>query len=97
LAESELAFFREVDHHDHEALRALDAETGDGVGVARYIRLHSSSAAEASVAVIEAWQGRGLRGVLLERLAAPTWAEGVERFVGRAAATAGPDGPRARA
>ena len=42
LSERDLAYFTEVDHADHEALGALDAETGEGVGVARYVRLADS-------------------------------------------------------
>jgi len=81
LSEDELRFFTEVDHHDHEAIGAHDAYTRDGVGVARYVRGADHSAAEASVAVIDAWQGRGVGRVLLDRLAARACAEGVERFV----------------
>ena len=81
LSEDELRFFTEVDHHDHEAIGAHDAYTGDGVGVARYVRGADHSAAEASVAVVDAWQGRGVGRVLLDRLAARARAEGVERFV----------------
>ena len=35
LSEAELRYFSEVDHHDHEALIAIDLRTGKGVGVAR--------------------------------------------------------------
>ena len=81
LSDAELEFFTKVDHHGHEALGGLDAYTGDGVGVARYVSGDDPSVAEASVAVIDAWQGRGVGGVLLERLAGRARDEGVERFV----------------
>src|SRR4051794_21670227 len=81
LSEDELRFFTEVDHHDHEALGALDAVTGDGVGVARYLRDPGEESAEASVAVIDAWQGRGVGRVLLERLAQRARDEGVSCFL----------------
>ena len=72
LSRRDLAYFTEVDHVDHEALGALDAETGEGVGVARYIRLgEGSRVAEAAVAVVDDWQGRGLGGELLRRLTDP--------------------------
>jgi hypothetical protein len=29
-------YLTEIDHHDHEAIAALDEETGDGIGIARY-------------------------------------------------------------
>ena len=38
LSERDLDYLTRVDHHDHEALVALDARTGDGVGVARFVR-----------------------------------------------------------
>ena len=38
LSPSELRYFTSVDHHDHEALGALDHGDGRGVAIARYIR-----------------------------------------------------------
>ena len=35
---AELAYLTEVDHRDHEALIAIEPESGDPVGVARYVR-----------------------------------------------------------
>jgi GNAT superfamily N-acetyltransferase len=81
LSPQELAFLTEVDHHDHEALGAIDPETGEGLGVARFMRLpEDPEVAEAAVAVIDPWQGRGLGGVLLERLARRALEEGIRRF-----------------
>ena len=81
LTRHDLAYFTEVDHVDHEALGALDAETGEGVGVARYIRLgEGARVAEAAVAVVDDWQGRGLGGELLRRLTARAHANGIDRF-----------------
>src|SRR6476619_2159467 len=69
LSDDELAFFTELDHHGHEALGAVDPATGEGLGVARYVRDPARyEIAEAAVAVIDDWQGRGLGRVLLERL-----------------------------
>src|SRR3954447_14629353 len=60
LTEAELAFFTEVDHHEHEALGAIDPDTGAGVGIARFIRLEPGApVAEAAVAVVDDWQRRG--------------------------------------
>jgi GNAT superfamily N-acetyltransferase len=71
LSVDELAFFTEIDHVDHEALGALDAETREGVGVARYVRERDRPhVAEAAVTVVDGWQGRGLGGKLLRRLTA---------------------------
>jgi len=38
LTAAELRYFTDVDHHDHEALGALDPASGHGVGIARYVR-----------------------------------------------------------
>ena len=81
LSGRELAYFTEVDHVDHEAIGARDAESGAGVGVARYVRLTGQPAvAEAAVSVVDAWQGRGLGGELLRRLTGHAREHGVERF-----------------
>ena len=39
LSDEQLSYLTVVDHHDHEALVALDPATGDGVGVARFVRV----------------------------------------------------------
>src|SRR4051812_11862181 len=71
LTVDELAFFTEIDHVDHEAIGALDPASGEGVGVARYVRdRERPHVAEAAVTVVDAWQGRGLGGKLLRRLTA---------------------------
>ena len=81
LSPDDLAYFTEVDHVDHEAIGARDAETGEGVGVARYVRLPTQpEVAEAAVAVVDAWQRRGLGGELLGRLTERARANGIERF-----------------
>jgi GNAT superfamily N-acetyltransferase len=81
LSTAELARFTEVDHSDHEALGAVDPQTGDGIGVARYVRLGDRrEAAEAAVTVVDAWQGKGVGSVLLERLAARAREEGIREF-----------------
>jgi RimJ/RimL family protein N-acetyltransferase len=70
LSVNELAFFTEIDHVDHEAIGAMDPATGNGVGVARYVReAGRPHIAEAAVIVVDAWQNRGLAGKLLRRLA----------------------------
>jgi hypothetical protein len=38
LSEAELEYLTIVDHKDHEALVALELETGEGLGVARFVR-----------------------------------------------------------
>jgi GNAT superfamily N-acetyltransferase len=81
LTARDLAFFTELDHVDHEALGAIEPRTGEGLGVARYMRNASRpNTAEAAVAVIDAWQGRGLGGVLLRRLCRRAAANGIDTF-----------------
>jgi RimJ/RimL family protein N-acetyltransferase len=87
LSAVELRYLTDIDHHDHEALAALDHAAGRGVGVARLIR-HTADprAAELSVTVVDAWQGRGLGTELLTQLSARARQEGVERFTAVASA-----------
>ena len=81
LGASQLHYLTEVDHHTHEALVASDPATGDGLGVARFIRWSSDpTVAEVAVAVVDDWQGRGLGTELLHELADRAREEGVERF-----------------
>ncbi|HEY2702505.1 MAG TPA: GNAT family N-acetyltransferase [Candidatus Dormibacteraeota bacterium] len=81
LTDAEVRYFLEVDHHDHEALVAVDAVTGRGLAVARYIRDRGDPrAADSAIVVVDAAQGRGLGGLLLARLAERARAEGVERL-----------------
>jgi RimJ/RimL family protein N-acetyltransferase len=81
LTAAELRYFTEVDHHDHEALGALDETDGRGLGVARYIRhADDPEAAEVAVTVVDDWQRRGLGTELLSRLIDRAREEGVRRF-----------------
>ena len=80
LSEKQLSYFTEVDHHDHEALIAIDPDTGDIVGVVRYVRVEDR-VAECAVVVGDDWQGRGLGTELLDRLVERAREEGVDRFL----------------
>jgi RimJ/RimL family protein N-acetyltransferase len=81
LSERELRYFTEVDHHDHEALVALDPATGGGVGVARFVRSpEEPTSAELAVAVVDDWQHRGVGTRLTDALAERARAEGVRTF-----------------
>jgi GNAT superfamily N-acetyltransferase len=79
LSDEQLVYLTAVDHHDHEALVALDPATGHGVGVARFVRVNEH-VAECAIAVIDDWQGRGVGTELLNRLVQRAHEEGVERF-----------------
>ena len=76
-----LRYFTEVDHHDHEALLAIDPETRDGIGVARYVRTPDDpTRAEAAITVTDDWQGRGVGSLLLDLLAGRAREEGLTHF-----------------
>jgi acetyltransferase len=79
LSDEQLSYLTAVDHHDHEALVAVDPATGNGVGVARFVRV-SDGVAECAVTVSDDWQGRGVATELLDRLVERARKEGVERF-----------------
>jgi RimJ/RimL family protein N-acetyltransferase len=81
LSARDLAYLTEIDHHDHEALAALDPETGQLIGVARYVRSDAPDEAEVSVVVGDPWQRRGVATALLEQLVERARAEGVRNFV----------------
>jgi RimJ/RimL family protein N-acetyltransferase len=76
-----LTYLTDVDHHDHEALVALDASSGSCAGVARYVRV-APEVAEPAIVVGDRWQGLGLGTKLLEELADRARTEGVTRFAG---------------
>jgi RimJ/RimL family protein N-acetyltransferase len=81
LSESQLRYLTEVDHHDHEALVALEPATGHGIGVARFVRSRDDpELAEVAVAVADSWQGRGAGTLLLHRLTQRARDEGIRRF-----------------
>jgi RimJ/RimL family protein N-acetyltransferase len=81
LSQKELGYLTDVDHHDHEALGAVNHLDGRGVGIARYIRdAEDPQAAEIALTIVDDWQGRGLGTELLARLSARARQEGIRRF-----------------
>lgn len=81
LTAEELRYFTEIDHHDHEALVAMDPASGEGVGVARYVRSPENPAsAELAVAVLDDWQGRRVGSRLVAALATRARSEGISSF-----------------
>jgi GNAT superfamily N-acetyltransferase len=81
LTPAQLRYLTEVDHHDHEALVAVQPDTGHGIGVARFVRsLQDPELAEVAVAVADSWQGRGAGTILLDRLTERARDEGIRRF-----------------
>ena len=81
LSGAELRYLTDVDHHDHEALVAVNPADGRGVGIARYIR-HAGDphAAEIAVTIVDDWQGRGLGTELVTRLSGRARHAGIRRF-----------------
>ncbi len=81
LSQSELRYLTEVDGHRHEALCAIDPDSGEGVAVARFVRdERDPSRAEVAITVADVWQRRGLGKLLLSRLADRARQEGIHRF-----------------
>lgn len=80
LTESQLRYLLEVDHRDHEALLAIDEESGEALGVARYVRLEDAERAEAAIIVVDSWHGQGLGKAMLRLLAQRAREEGIESF-----------------
>jgi GNAT superfamily N-acetyltransferase len=88
LTEDMVRYLTEIDHHEHEAMIALDERSGEGVGVARYVRdADRHEVAEVAVTVVDDWQGRGLGTVLLEVIGARAREEGVTTFTALLLAT----------
>jgi RimJ/RimL family protein N-acetyltransferase len=88
LSAAELRYLTDVDHHDHEALAALDQAGGHGVGIARYIRdAGDPQAAEIAITIVDDWQGRGLGTELLAQLSDRGRQEGIRRFTAMADAS----------
>ena len=84
LSPKQLSYLTHVDHMSHEAIVALDAVTGDGIGIARFLRDPDDAAmAEVAIVVIDAWQGRGVGKALVDRLAARLRSVGVDRITAR--------------
>jgi GNAT superfamily N-acetyltransferase len=85
LSESDLRYFTETDYWDHFALGAVmrngDGSEGEGLAVARCIRLHEDPAcAEVAITVIDRMQGKGLGRALLERLITAALERDIYRF-----------------
>ena len=81
LTDTELRYLTDVDGHRHEALVATDPQTGEGIGVARFVRLEDEpDVAEVAVTVVDDWQHRGVGTLLLEALAERARSESISDF-----------------
>jgi GNAT superfamily N-acetyltransferase len=78
---AELTYLTDVDHHSHEALVAVEPDSGRPLGVARFVRIADEpEVAEAAAAVLDDSQRRGVGTALVETLSARAREEGITRF-----------------
>src|SRR3990170_1227319 len=83
LSSDQLDYLTEVDHVRHEALIAVDPETGLSFGTARYIRSDDDpDSAEFAVGVGDQWMGIGLGTALLSALVRRARRAGIVRLTG---------------
>jgi hypothetical protein len=83
LSPRQLHYLTHVDHWTHEALIAFDADSGEGVGVARYVRERQDPrTARFAVVVADGWHRRGVAGALLERLQVRAREDGIDTLCG---------------
>jgi ribosomal protein S18 acetylase RimI-like enzyme len=83
LSEHELTMLTSPDGERHFAIGAARVEPDGSLtpaGVARFVRLERKNVAEAAIAVVDAFQSRGLGKHLLTRLSAAARERGIERF-----------------
>ena len=83
LSSGQLDYLTAVDHVRHEALIAVDPETGQSFGTARYVRRDDDpGTAEFAVGVGDRWMHIGLGTALLNALAVRAREAGITRFTG---------------
>lgn len=83
LSSSQLDYLTEVDHVHHEALIALDPQTGESFGTARYVRSDDHpQTAEFAVGVGDRWMRIGLGTALLSALVLRARDAGIVQFTG---------------
>lgn len=78
LSPKELDRFTHVDHHDREAVVAVDGD--ELVGVGRYDRTAGTDTAEVAFVVTDAWQGRGVGRALFDALVPRALDVGIDQF-----------------
>ena len=83
LSSDQLDYLTVVDHVRHEALIAVDPESGQSFGTARYVRSEDDpETAEFAVGVGDRWMRTGLGTALLGALVARARSAGIRRFTG---------------
>lgn len=79
LTSADLRQLTDVDHPDHVAVLAVSA--GRAIGVARFVRdREDPHSADVAVAVVDAWQDRGVGTMLADELVRRALEAGVRRF-----------------
>ena len=84
-----------VDHWHHEGLIAYSPPPRSPIGLAEYVRLDTFDEAELAIAVVDAWQRRGVGSALAAALRDRALAAGIRRL--RATVLAGNHGALALA
>jgi RimJ/RimL family protein N-acetyltransferase len=83
LSSTQLDYLTSIDHVRHEALIAVDPETGQSFGTARYIRRDDEpETAEFAVGVGDQWMRTGLGTALFAELVLRARQAGIVRFTG---------------
>jgi RimJ/RimL family protein N-acetyltransferase len=80
LSESDVRHLVDVGCCGREAVVAHDAETGQFVGLARFVKDEGSAEAEIAFEVVDEWQGHGVGRRLVTALAAKARGEGILRL-----------------
>ncbi len=81
LTKGDLRQLTAVDHHDHEAVVAFSVADDRPIGVARLVRsADHQDTADVAVAVVDAWQSRGVGTVLASSLVARARELHIRRF-----------------
>jgi GNAT superfamily N-acetyltransferase len=80
--EADLRYLTEIDGIDHTAIGAL-LHADEGIGVARFVRFgNERDVAEPAIAVLDAYQKKGLGRILFTRLMTAAHERGIRRFHG---------------
>jgi RimJ/RimL family protein N-acetyltransferase len=83
LSKGQLEYLTAIDHDRHEALIAVDPDSGQSFGTARYVRYADDpETAEFAVGVGDRWMGLGLGTALLGALVERAREAGVSRLTG---------------
>jgi len=82
LTNADLRYLTEIDGVDHFAIGALN-QAGEGIGVARFVHFGDDrKVVEPAIAVLDAYQNKGLGRILFRRLMAAARERGIKRFHG---------------